>query len=183
MTDAQVAAQVWITSIVPVTSSTPICSGLPVHRGWRIFSPWAANHARPFTADRSGRRQSGRRKHARQPTGSPSRRGISACSAFRVRRSQSPGVGDAINAGFGYLEVKCLGCDTHQTVALDIVRPITTNQAAIIVLFRVVNRYVGNLPPMTGVFPDCPAPVVRKPLGAKMVLMRLAERQCSVKKL
>jgi hypothetical protein len=28
---------------------------------------------------------------------------------------------------------------------------ITTNQAAIIALFRVVNRYVGNLPPMTGV--------------------------------
>ena len=24
--------------------------------------------------------------------------------------------------GYGYLEVKCLGCDTHQTVALDIVR-------------------------------------------------------------
>jgi hypothetical protein len=23
---------------------------------------------------------------------------------------------------FGYLEVKCLGCNTHQTVALDIVR-------------------------------------------------------------
>ena len=38
---------------------------------------------------------------------------------------------------------------------------ITTNQAAIIALFRVVNRYVGNLPPMPGVFPDCPAPVVR----------------------
>jgi hypothetical protein len=31
---------------------------------------------------------------------------------------------------------------------------ITTNQAAIIGLFRVVNRYVGNLPPMLGVFPD-----------------------------
>ena len=31
---------------------------------------------------------------------------------------------------------------------------ITTNQAAIIALFRVVNRYVGNLPPMPGVFPD-----------------------------
>ena len=27
-----------------------------------------------------------------------------------------------MNAGFGYLEVRCLGCDTHQTVALDIVR-------------------------------------------------------------
>ena len=38
---------------------------------------------------------------------------------------------------------------------------ITTNQAAIIALFRVMNRYVGNLPPMAGVFPDYPAPVVR----------------------
>ena len=27
------------------------------------------------------------------------------------------------------------------------------NQAAIIALFRVINRYVGNLPPMPGVFP------------------------------
>src|SRR6267142_1788932 len=38
---------------------------------------------------------------------------------------------------------------------------ITTNQAAIAALFRVMNRYVGNLPPMPGVFPDYPAPVVR----------------------
>jgi len=36
---------------------------------------------------------------------------------------------------------------------------ITTNQAAIIALFRVVNRYVGNLAPMPGV--NYPAPVVR----------------------
>ena len=36
-------------------------------------------------------------------------------------------LGDALNAGYGYLEVRCLGCDTHQTVALDIVRrPKTT---------------------------------------------------------
>jgi hypothetical protein len=34
----------------------------------------------------------------------------------------SPALGDALNAGFGYLEVKCLGCNTQQTVALDIVR-------------------------------------------------------------
>ena len=34
----------------------------------------------------------------------------------------SPALGDALNAGCGYLEVRCLGCDTHQTVALDIVR-------------------------------------------------------------
>ena len=34
--------------------------------------------------------------------------------------------------------------------------PITTNQAAIIALFRVINRYVGNLPPMPDDFPDYP---------------------------
>jgi putative SOS response-associated peptidase YedK len=38
---------------------------------------------------------------------------------------------------------------------------ITTNQAAISALFRVVNRYVGNLAPMPGVFPDYKAPIVR----------------------
>ncbi|MGY3622395.1 putative SOS response-associated peptidase YedK [Bradyrhizobium sp. USDA 10063] len=38
---------------------------------------------------------------------------------------------------------------------------IATYQEAIRVLFRVVNRFVGNLQPMPGVFPDYPAPVVR----------------------
>jgi hypothetical protein len=39
----------------------------------------------------------------------------------------SPALGDALNAGYLYLEVRCLGCDTHQTVALNIVRrPKTT---------------------------------------------------------
>ena len=37
---------------------------------------------------------------------------------------------------------------------------IITNQAAIAALFRVINQYVGNLPPMPGVFPDYTAPVV-----------------------
>jgi putative SOS response-associated peptidase YedK len=50
---------------------------------------------------------------------------------------------------------------------------ITTNQAAIIALFRVINRYVGNLPPMTGVFPEYPAPIVRN-VGAEheLTMMR-----------
>jgi hypothetical protein len=34
----------------------------------------------------------------------------------------SPTLGDALNAGYGYFEVRCLGRDTHQTVALDNVR-------------------------------------------------------------
>jgi phage FluMu protein Com len=52
-----------------------------------------------------------------------------ACEAWNKRMlgfqgpaQPSLALGDAINAGFGYLEVKCLGCNTHQTVALDIVR-------------------------------------------------------------
>ena len=46
---------------------------------------------------------------------------------FRGPAPPSPTIGDAINAGYGYLEVNCLGCKTHQTVALDIVRrPKTT---------------------------------------------------------
>ena len=38
---------------------------------------------------------------------------------------------------------------------------ITTNEEAIRALFRVMNRYVGNLAPMPGVFPDYPAPTRR----------------------
>jgi putative SOS response-associated peptidase YedK len=50
---------------------------------------------------------------------------------------------------------------------------ITTNQAAIVALFRVMNRYVGNLPPMPGVFPDYPAPVVRNTeAGRELATMR-----------
>jgi hypothetical protein len=52
-----------------------------------------------------------------------------ACVAWNKRMlgykgpaQSSPTLGDALNAGYGYLEVRCLGCDTHQTVALDIVR-------------------------------------------------------------
>src|ERR1700681_3101561 len=57
-----------------------------------------------------------------------------ACEAWNQRMlgfqgpaQPSPALGDALNAGYGYLEVKCLGCNTHQTVALNIVRrPKTT---------------------------------------------------------
>jgi len=50
---------------------------------------------------------------------------------------------------------------------------ITANQAAISALFRVINRYVGNLAPMPGVFPDYPAPVIRNTEGGReMAMMR-----------
>ena len=50
---------------------------------------------------------------------------------------------------------------------------ITTNQEAIRALFRVVDRYVGNLAPIPGVFPDYPAPVIRNTAtGTELVTMR-----------
>lgn len=52
-----------------------------------------------------------------------------ACEAWNYRMlgykgpaQPSPALGDALNAGYLYLEVRCLGCDTSLTVALDIVR-------------------------------------------------------------
>jgi hypothetical protein len=52
-----------------------------------------------------------------------------ACDAWNKRTlgyrgpaPPSPALGDALNAGYLYLEVRCLGCDTHQTDALDVVR-------------------------------------------------------------
>jgi hypothetical protein len=46
---------------------------------------------------------------------------------FRGPAQPSPTLGDALNGGYGYLKVRCLGCNTHQTVALGIVkRPKTT---------------------------------------------------------
>ena len=52
-----------------------------------------------------------------------------ACDAWNQRMlgykgpaQPSSTLGDALNAGYGYLEVRCLACNNHQTVALDIVR-------------------------------------------------------------
>jgi hypothetical protein len=57
-----------------------------------------------------------------------------ACEAWNYRMlgykgpaQPSPTMADALNAGYGYLEVRCHGCDTHQTVALAVIRrPKTT---------------------------------------------------------
>jgi ribosomal protein S27E len=36
---------------------------------------------------------------------------------YKGPAQSSPALGDALNAGYRYLDVRCLGCDTHQTVA------------------------------------------------------------------
>jgi hypothetical protein len=52
-----------------------------------------------------------------------------ACTAWNYRMlgyrgpaQPSPSLGDAKNAGYIYLEVRCLGCELHQTVDLTTVR-------------------------------------------------------------
>ncbi|MET4041858.1 hypothetical protein ABIC03_003549 [Bradyrhizobium sp. RT6a] len=56
-----------------------------------------------------------------------------ACEAWNYRMlgykgpaQPSPTIGDAINGGYPYLEVRCMGCNTNQTVALDIIRRVKT---------------------------------------------------------
>jgi hypothetical protein len=54
---------------------------------------------------------------------------VAACDAWNYRMEgyggpaqPSPPIGDALNAGFRYLEVKCAGCSTHSTVDLTTLR-------------------------------------------------------------
>ena len=73
--------------------------------------------------------------------------------------------------------VRCHSLTTARALTLQerpcVLYSIATNQAVILALFRVINRYVGNLPQMPGVFPDYPAPVVRNAGDEReMVTMR-----------
>jgi hypothetical protein len=92
--------------------------------------PRRSNSAATFCADRCD--SSCRMGSRAASRAAAARRLASAVSCLpslmpRASAQPSPTLGDALNAGFGYLEVKCLGCNTHQTVALDIVRrPKTT---------------------------------------------------------
>ena len=70
---------------------------------------------------------------------------------------------DELQRSLAFFEHHLSAC--RDAIAMCNLYSITTNQAAITALFRVINRYVGNLAPMPGVFPDYPAPVVRNSGG------------------
>ena len=114
--------RVWALRVVPGPPSTAIYSGLPVPRG--PAHPLAmGSKSRETIYGASVRAAAERATEARKEADRL------ACEAWNKRMlgfqgpaQPSPALGDAINAGFGYLEVKCLGCNTHQTVSLDIVR-------------------------------------------------------------
>jgi hypothetical protein len=98
----------------------PICSGLPLGAPRRILT---GTKSREQIYGSSIRASAERAKAARKEADRL------ACEDWNQRMlgykgpaQPSPALGDALNAGYLYLEVRCLGCDTHQTVALDIVR-------------------------------------------------------------
>ena len=114
------SARRW-SSVVPATSSTAICSGLPVPRGPAILSRMGTK-SRETIYGASIRAAAERATEARKEA---DRLAVEAWNkrmlGFQGPAQPSPALGDALNAGFGYLEVKCLGCNTLD-VALDIVR-------------------------------------------------------------
>lgn len=93
----------------------------------KCMAPWARNRGSICSARGLERRQSARRRLAKETDRLACGAWTQRTLAFRGPAQPSPTIGDALNAGYGYLEVRCLGCDTNQTVALDIVRrPKTT---------------------------------------------------------
>jgi hypothetical protein len=113
--------------VVPGTPSTAICSGLPVAPGAAILSCMSTK-SREVIYGSSIRASAERAKEARKVA---DRLAVKAWNdrmlGYQGPAQPSPTIADALNAGCGYLEVRCLGCDTHQTVALDIIRrPKTT---------------------------------------------------------
>ena len=113
--------------VVPGILSTAICSGLPVLRA-KMHPPAMGTKSRETIYGASVRAAAERAAEARKAA---DRLTCDAWNkrmlAFKGPAQPSPMLSDAINAGYGYLEVRCLGCDTNQTVALDIVRrPKTT---------------------------------------------------------
>jgi hypothetical protein len=99
---------------------------LPVPRGPAILSPHGE-----ITRDNLRRIGAGGGRRATEARKEADRLAVAAWNkrmlGFQGPGQPSPALGDALNAGYCYLEVRCLGCDTHQTVALDIVRrPKTT---------------------------------------------------------
>ena len=114
--------------VVPGTPSTAICSGLPVHHRVRAH-PLAMGTK--VTGDDLRRIVRAAAARATEVRNEDDRLAVAAWNkrmlGFQGPAQPSPAIGDALNAGYCYLEVKCSGCNTHQTVALDVVRrPKTT---------------------------------------------------------
>ena len=103
--------------VVPCQLSTAICSGLPTLGGPAMLARMGSK-SRETIYSASVRAATERAAEARREADQL------ACETWNKRMlgfqrpvQPSPTLSDALNAGYRYLEVRCLGCDTHQTVA------------------------------------------------------------------
>ena len=108
---------------VPATPSTASYSGLPDDRS----RAHPLSHGQQITRDALRVIGSAAAERATEARKDAHRLAVEAWNkrmlGFQGPAQPSPALGDALNAaGYRYLEVKCPGCNTHQTVALDIVR-------------------------------------------------------------
>jgi hypothetical protein len=54
--------------------------------------------------------------------------------SFQGPAQPSPALGHALSPGYSHLQVKCLGCESHPTVALDIVRRYPYERSCLVAL-------------------------------------------------
>jgi hypothetical protein len=102
-------------------SKPKLCTDLPAAAACDLMPQWALSRERQFTALRFAPRR------AMRPTGSPVWPGINACLGTRARPSRPRRWVTRSMPDICTLRSAALGCDTHQTVALNIVRrPKTT---------------------------------------------------------
>jgi hypothetical protein len=52
----------------------------------------------------------------------------------------SPTLRDALNAGYGCFEVRCFSCDTHSTIALDIIRRLKATPIHELERYKIARR-------------------------------------------
>jgi hypothetical protein len=118
ITSVRAPGSAWISrSALAGTATSP--SGFRRRHAWRILAAWVPSRARAFMAHGpSCGRKRPRRAADRLACDAWHKRML----AFRGPAQPSPAIGDALNAGYRHLEVRSNGCDTSQTVALDIVR-------------------------------------------------------------
>jgi hypothetical protein len=111
------------TLVAYIQRETQALAACRYQHGWRILPPlWAPNPATPYSALPSAPRPSEPPLPAREADHLACEAWNKRMLGYRGPAQPSPTLGDALNAGYLYLEVRCLGCDTHQTAALDIVR-------------------------------------------------------------
>jgi hypothetical protein len=115
-------------SVVSDTISTASCSGLPLHRGPAILSRMGTK-SRETIYGSSVRAAAARATEARKEA---DRVAVEAWNkrmlGFQGPAQPSPALGDALNAGYLYLEVKCLGLQHASNCAAEY-RPPTEGNA------------------------------------------------------